>query len=128
MRKNITVQLVPPYYCHRRNAAECAIWSFKDHLIDEVCSTDRSFPIHMWDRLLPQAIITLNMLRTSRINHKLSSSTTHLDGQYDYNMSPMAPPDTHIVAHETPSHRRNVGAMDGTSYLPWNIINATQCT
>jgi hypothetical protein len=61
--------------------------------------------MHLWDRLLPQAVITLNMLRTSRINSKLSAST-HLDGQYDYNRSPMAPPGTIIIAHETPSRRR----------------------
>jgi hypothetical protein len=61
--------------------------------------------MHLWDRLLPQAVITLNMLRTSRINPKLSAST-HIDGQYDYNRSPMTPPGTRIIAHETPSRRR----------------------
>jgi hypothetical protein len=61
--------------------------------------------MYLWDRLLPQAVITLNMLRTSRINPKLSAST-HIDGQYDYNRSPMAPPGTRIISHETPSRRR----------------------
>jgi hypothetical protein len=60
--------------------------------------------MHLWDRLLPQAVIKLNMLRTSRINPKLSAST-HIDGQYDYNRAPMAPPGTIIIAHETPSRR-----------------------
>jgi hypothetical protein len=62
-QQNITFQLVPPY-SHRRNAAERAIRSFKDHLITGLCSTDKSFPMHLWDRLLTQAVITLNMLRT----------------------------------------------------------------
>jgi hypothetical protein len=79
-QQNITFQLVPPY-SHRRNAAERAIRSFKDHLIAGLCSTDKSFPMHLWERLLPQAVITLNMLRTSRINPKLLAST-HIDGQY----------------------------------------------
>jgi hypothetical protein len=61
--------------------------------------------MHLWDRLLPQGVITLNILRTSRINPKLSVST-HIDGQYDYNRSPMAPPGTRIIAHETPHSRR----------------------
>jgi hypothetical protein len=103
-QQEITFQLVPPY-SHRRNSAERAIRSFKDHLIAGLCSTDKSFPMHLWDRLLPQAVITLNMLRTSRINPKLSAST-HIDGEYDYNRSPMAPPGTRIIAHETPSRRR----------------------
>jgi hypothetical protein len=102
-QQDITFQLVP-LYIHRRNAAERAIRSFKDHLIAGRCFTDNSFPMHLWDRLLPQAVITLNMLRTSRINTKLSAST-HIDGQYDYKRSPMAPPGTRIIAHEAPSRR-----------------------
>jgi hypothetical protein len=103
-QKNVTFQLVPPYI-HRLNAAERAIRSFKDHLISGLCSTDKSFPMHLWDRLLPQAVITLNILRTSRINTKLSASI-HIDGQYDFNRAPMAPPGTRIIAHETPSRRK----------------------
>jgi hypothetical protein len=99
-----TFQLVPPY-SHRRNSAERAIRSFKDHLIAGLCSTDKSFPMHLWDRLLPQAVITLNMLRTSIINTKLSAAT-HIYGQYDFNRAPMAPPGTRIIAHETPNRRR----------------------
>jgi hypothetical protein len=103
-QQDITFQLVPPY-SHRQNSAERAIRSFKDHLIAGLCSTDKSFPMHLWDRLLQQAVMTLNMLRTSRINPKLSAAT-HIFGQYDFNKAPMAPPGTRIIAHETPSRRR----------------------
>jgi hypothetical protein len=103
-QQDITFQLVPPY-THIRNSAERAIRSFKDHLIAGLCSTDKSFPMHLWDRILPQAVITLNMLRTSRINPKLSAAT-HIFGQYDFNRAPMAPPGTRIIAHETPGRRR----------------------
>jgi hypothetical protein len=61
--------------------------------------------MHLWDILLPQAVITLNMLRTSRINPKLSAAT-HIFGQYDFNREPMTPPGTRIIAHETPNRRR----------------------
>jgi hypothetical protein len=50
-QQDITFQLVPPYI-HRQNSAERAIRSFKDHLIAELCSTDKLFPMHLWDRLL----------------------------------------------------------------------------
>jgi hypothetical protein len=103
-QQNVTFQVVPPY-SHRRNSAERAIRSFKDHLIAGLCSTDKSFPMHIWDRVLPQAFITLNMLRTSRINPKLSGAT-HMFGQYDFNRAPMAPPRTRIIAHETPNRRQ----------------------
>jgi hypothetical protein len=102
--KNIAFQLVPSY-SHRRNATERAIRSFKDHSIAGICSTGKAFPIHLWDRLLPQAVITLNMLRISRINPKLSAST-HIDGQYDYNRAPVVPLGTIIIAHETPNRRK----------------------
>jgi hypothetical protein len=100
----ITFQLVPPY-SHRRDSAERAIKSFKYHLIAGLCSTDKSFPMHLWDRILPQAVMTLNMLKNSRINPKLSAAT-HIFGQYDFNRAPMAPPGTIIIAHETPGRRR----------------------
>jgi hypothetical protein len=104
-QQNITFQLVPPY-SHRQNSAERAIRSFKDHLIAGLCSTDKSFPMHLWDILLPQAVITLNMFRTtSRLNTKLSAAT-HIYGQYDFNRAPMASPGTRIIAHETPNRRR----------------------
>jgi hypothetical protein len=103
-QQDIIFQLVPPY-SHRRNSAERAIRSFKDQLIAGLCSTDKYFPMHLWDISLPQAVITLNMLRTSRINPKLSVAT-HIYGQYDFNRAPMAPPGTIIIAHETPSRRR----------------------
>jgi hypothetical protein len=55
-------QLVPSYG-HQCNLAEKAIQTFKDHFIPIlVCGADKSFPLNLWDRLLPQAKHTLNML------------------------------------------------------------------
>jgi hypothetical protein len=77
--QHISFQLVPSYF-HRHNAAERAIHYFKDHVIARLCSTDKAFPMHLWERLIPQAILTSNMLRTSRISPKIYTAT-HLDGQ-----------------------------------------------
>jgi hypothetical protein len=127
---NIAFQLVPPY-SHRRNAAERAILSFKDPLIAGICSTDKAFPMHLWDRLLPQAVITLNMLRIYRINTKLSAST-YIDGQYDYNRAPLAPSGTRIIAHKTPDRRRTWAPhVQDLWYIappPWNIVDVTRYT
>jgi hypothetical protein len=103
-QQDISFQLVP-HYSHRHNSDERAIRSFKDHLIARLCSTDKSFPMHLWDIILPQAVITLNMLRTSRINPKLSAAT-YIFGQHDYSRAPMAPPGTRIIAHETTGRRK----------------------
>ena len=68
--EGIDYQLVPPGV-HRRNAAERAIRTFKNHFIAGLCSTDKNFPLHLWDQLVPQAELTLNMLRGSRLNPKV---------------------------------------------------------
>jgi hypothetical protein len=101
--QQIEFQLVPPHV-HRRNAAERAIRTFKNHFIAGLCSTDKLFPMHLWDRLIDQATITLNLLRTSRINPRLSAYA-QLYGAFDFNSTPMAPPGTRVLAHEKPEQR-----------------------
>jgi hypothetical protein len=49
---DVDYQLVPPH-CHRRNAAERAIRTFKEHFVAGISSLDPTFPLHLWDRLLP---------------------------------------------------------------------------
>jgi hypothetical protein len=51
---DIANQLVPPH-CHRRNAAERVIRTFKDHFVAGLSSIYPSFSMHLWDSLLPQA-------------------------------------------------------------------------
>ena len=96
-------QLVPPDV-HRRNAAERAIRTFKNHLIAGLCSVDPKFPLHLWDRLLPQALLTLNLLRKSRLNDNLSAHA-QIYGAYDFNKCPIGPPGTRVVVHNKPSVR-----------------------
>ena len=53
MRKyEIKWQLIPPK-THRRNAAERAIQTFKNHLKAGLSIVDTNFPVREWDRLLP---------------------------------------------------------------------------
>jgi hypothetical protein len=101
--EKLDYQLVPPGI-HRRNAAERAIQTLKSHFITGLCSTDPAFPLHLWCKLLPQCLITLNLLRGSRLNPKLSAHA-QLHGPFDFNAHPMAPPGTHVVAHTKPNNR-----------------------
>ena len=102
---------------HRRNAAERAIRTFKNHFIAGLSSTDRHFPIYLWDKLLQQAILTLNLLRQSRINPKLSAYT-QLHGPFDFNRTPLAPPGTRAVKH-LKTNKRGSWAMHGE--LTWYV-------
>ena len=83
---------------HRRNAAERAIRTFKNHFMAILCSTDPEFPLRLSDRLLPQALTTLNLLRGLRINPK--SAYAQLNGAIDFNRTPMGPPGTRVLVHE----------------------------
>ena len=56
-----TVELLPPGN-HCCNAAEVAIRNFKAHFLSVLAGTADSFPTNLWDRLLPQTEITLNLL------------------------------------------------------------------
>jgi hypothetical protein len=60
--------------------------------------------LHLWDRLLPQALISLNLLRGSRINPRLSAYA-QVHGMFDYNRTPLAPPGTHVLIHKKPANR-----------------------
>jgi hypothetical protein len=94
---NIAYQLVQNH-CHRRNAAERAIRNFKDPFVAGFSSFDPSFPMRLWDRLLPEAEITLNLLRTSRLHPKLSTVAPY-HGLVDYKKTVFFSPGCKIIAH-----------------------------
>ena len=102
---NINYQLTPAQI-HRRNLAERAIKTFKAHFIAILSGCDPSFPKNEWDLLLEQAEYTLNMLRTSRINQKLSAYE-QLEGVFNFNVTPIAPLGIKTIAYEMPTHRRS---------------------
>jgi hypothetical protein len=93
----VEYQLVPPQ-CHRRNAAERAIHTFKEHFVAGLASVDPDLPLHLWDHLLPQAEMTLNFLHKSR-HHPQLSAAVHYNGMEDYNKIVFAPPGCKIIAH-----------------------------
>jgi len=101
--EDIAYQLTPAYM-HRRNAAERAIQTFKDHFKAILCSCDPRFPLFYWCLLIPQAVLTLNLLRTSRLNPKLLAWSC-LNGPFDYDAHPIAPLGTHVVMHQKPGQR-----------------------
>ena len=71
-KNQIQWQLVPPGN-HRRNAAERHIRTFKNHFISILAGIDPDFLLHLWDKLIPQACITINLLSNSYRNPQLSA-------------------------------------------------------
>jgi hypothetical protein len=91
-------ELVPPG-CHRRNAAEVAIRNFKAHFISILAGVSADFPMKLWDKLLPQAEITINLLGQSNATPTISAYA-HLNGPFDYNKMPLAPMGCNVQVHE----------------------------
>ena len=59
---NAKYQLVPPH-THRSNIAERAIRMFKAHFLSILAGVAPDLPRNLWDLLLPQAKLNLNLLR-----------------------------------------------------------------
>jgi hypothetical protein len=93
---HLEYQLVPPHL-HRRNTAERAIHTYKNHLLACLATCDPIFPVSEWD----QVGLTLNLLRFSRANPKLSASA-YLHGNFDFNKTPLVPMGTKVLVHLKP--------------------------
>ena len=93
---------------HRRNAAERAIQTFKGHFISVLAGVDNNFPINQWDELLPQTILTLNLLRQSNVAPNISAWAYH-HGSFDYNRMPIAPMGCAVQFHIKPGRRKTFG-------------------
>jgi len=89
IKETCKLQLVPPGN-HRANLAEVAIKAFKQHFLSILAGTAPDFPWSAWDHLLPQVLITLNLLRASHATPTISAHA-HLCGHHDYNAMPLLP-------------------------------------
>jgi hypothetical protein len=100
-KKECDLQVMEPHN-HRVNAAGRAIQTFKDAFITALATTDRDFPLQLWDKLAPQVQDTLNLLRASRINPNISAYEA-LNGPYNWDRYPLAPSGCKAVIYEAPA-------------------------
>eukprot|EP00804_Cyclotella_cryptica_P005135 CCRYP_011533-RA/>CCRYP_011533-RA protein AED:0.44 eAED:0.46 QI:0/0/0/1/1/1/2/0/328 len=99
----MSLELVPAG-CHCRNATEVAICNFKTHFLSVLAGVADDFPLKLWDRLLPQTEITLNLLRQSNAAPSVSVYL-HLNGSFYYNKMPLAPMGCNAQIHEKTDSR-----------------------
>ena len=88
---------------HRLNEAERAIQTFKAHFIAIRSGANRAFPKNCWSLLLDEAVLTLNLLRLSRINTAIFAYT-HIHGVFDFNKTPLAPAGCKVIVHDRIDH------------------------
>jgi hypothetical protein len=78
-----------------------------------------------------QVELTLNVLHSSRVNPKLLAYAYYLNGHFDFNKTPLAPPGTKVVIH-TKQTNTLLGLImvkkAGMLGLPWSIIGACNVT
>ena len=127
--ENIKCQLSPPHL-HKHNVADRAIRTYKNHLITGLCLCNTKFPLKEWDHLLPQCSLALNLLRSSRRYPSLSAYAL-LYGNFNFNITHMAPPGTKTLVHENQRNAKVGQFMElklGTFDQAWNTTGATSVT
>jgi len=91
---------------HRRNRAEQAIRTFKNHFLAILAGVVKSFPPYLWDLLLPQAELMLNLLCQSTINPKISA-WEFFNGPFNFNKTPLGPVGCCVLIHAKPATRQS---------------------
>ena len=107
---NIDFQLCPPKN-HHSNQAEKEIDTWKCYFLSGLSGVYPNVSLHLWCLLLPQATQTLNILRRSQINPRLSAES-QLNKAFDYNRNHMTSPMTKFLIHKTPQQRRTYDFHD----------------
>ncbi len=102
---NANFQLVPPDM-HCRNQAERTIGTFKDHFLAILAGVDAAFSPYLWDLLLPQAELTLNLLRQATLNPRISA-WEFFQRPFDFNKTPLGPAGCWVLIHAKPANRRS---------------------
>eukprot|EP00804_Cyclotella_cryptica_P021893 CCRYP_000851-RA/>CCRYP_000851-RA protein AED:0.26 eAED:0.15 QI:0/0/0/1/0/0.33/3/0/868 len=94
---------------HQVNAAERQFKLIKT-TSSVVCALQtRIGHLQLWDTLTQQALITLNLLRTSRIDPTKSAYHQLHGHRYDWNAHPLSPPGTKAIIYESPNTRTSWG-------------------
>jgi hypothetical protein len=98
-------QLVLPDM-HRKNKAERMIRHFKNHFLSTLASVNTAISPCLWDLLLPQAKLTVNLLRQATINSKISA-WEYFNSRFDFNKTPLAPMGWRVLIHTKPGMRQS---------------------
>ena len=72
-------------------------------------------PLNMWDKLLPQTELTLNLLKQSNTAPTISAQA-HLFGNFDFIRMPLAPMGCAVQIHEESSQKRTWALHSADGY------------
>ena len=98
-------QLVPPDV-HLCNIAKRVIRTFKVHFLAILAGISDSFPNYMWDRLLPQTELTLNLLFQSNILLSMLAWENY-NGPFNFDSTPIGPIGCPFIIYNKPLTRKS---------------------
>ena len=101
---------------HRRNAAERATRTFKAHFLGILAGIERSFPRSLWDTLLPQLELKLNLLLQSTLAPDISA-WEYYNGHINYNATSFSRIGCKVAIHNKAGLRKTwyLRAQEGSS-------------
>ena len=88
--------------------------------MEGLCTVITYFPLQLWDDLLDQAEVSLNLLRTSLINPRLSAYAV-LNGNFNFGKTLLAPTGKKALVYTDPTQRKTweIHAKDA-----WYVVRA----
>ena len=95
-----------PPNLHRRNVAERAIRTFKAHFLEILAGVDPNFLKFMWDNLLVETELKINLLRQATLNPSMSA-WEYFNGAFDYTATPLGPIGCKLIIHTTSNKRKS---------------------
>ena len=101
----VDYQLFPPNL-HRHNAAERAICTFKAHFLLILTGISEDSPKNMWDLLIYQTKMTLNLLQKSTLKSD-TSAWEHFNGPIRYNQAPLGPLGYKVIMNKKTNARHS---------------------
>ena len=90
---------------HSYNSSKKSIQTWKYHFLSGMAYNHPDFPLLQCWKLVEQGKTTLNLLRQSRLNTKLSAYA-QVFGDFDRQKTPLPPPSMKVLAHVLPTYRR----------------------
>ena len=81
------------------------IQTFESHFLSILTGVSSTFPNFLWDKLLPQTKLTLNLLIQSNITPDISA-WEYFNSPFNFDATPLAPLGSPIAIHNKPGTRR----------------------
>ena len=92
---------------HRRNMAEHAIHTFKAHFLVTLAGTCAQLPKFLWDQLLEQAEITINLMCQATSDPSKSAREYFHVRPFNYDATALGPLGIPVIVHNKPSRLKS---------------------